>query len=144
MEFSYMLLEPLSLLEAVRWLLIPAVIQWLILQKAQGRSRDARMALLAPVCWMLLSILGSFLVVALGFFLLSLLFSALFQSDPLSMLRGTLRLVGPLLLHKNVLYALGRVGLAAAGWGLGWVIYARETGQPVLGHPARGRTRRGF
>ena len=119
------LMEPLTIWEGALWLLIPALAQWLILQRTEENMRGMRMLLLAPVCWVLYSIVGAVLMMVFFAFLILGLFSLLFQDDFLSTaVLGSLKLLGMLLTSETVLNAFIRLGLCVAGWGLGWAAHS--------------------
>lgn len=124
------LMDPLSVREGLLWLLIPAGLQWLILHLTRERMREFRLILLAPVCYALCAILGAVFLLALCAFALLLLFSLLLQADCLDAVGGSLQFAGMLLCSKSLRCTFGRLGLCAAGWGLGWAFY-RHMGTEV-------------
>lgn len=115
------LTAPLSPLEGARWLLVPASVQWIILQET--RFRSLRLALLAPVCLMLYAFARALLVITACAFLVLALAALLFQMDFLTVIASALEFAGMILFTQEAFSALGRIALFAVGWGLGWVVY---------------------
>lgn len=114
--FEYMT-DNLSAMEALRWFLIPAALQWIILQETAARHRWLRWAMLLVLWGPVQIVLAIALLVWCG----GLLVSLLFQLELADFLSGTAFMMA--LMFGGCWRLFARFGLLVAGWGSAWAVY---------------------